>query len=255
MKIYFDGREYVNTFWPFKAKTSSMWKDNRFLLKSYVDFSNKILAKTDKVNCFDISTGPVLAPIISISKQIKSIQLSDYCRSGRNTFLSTPVEYWSEYVREIIKLENKHDVSETEVKERINQVSNLIKDLKFIDIDLKRENIVKRNIDMSQYDFFTMHFVADSITSSKSEYKKMILKIYKTMRPKSTLLMSILIGSTEWSVGDKKYPSPNLSSESLCRFFKSLGFYINFKKEQKGFDSLELGHNGHFLVVGLTKIG
>jgi len=252
-KSYLDGREYLTYFWPESPRGSQVWGDNSFLLSAYVMAAQSVGSQIgERCVCLDISTGPVLAPIIVLAPILDSIQLSDYCSSSREVFRKTPIDYWRGYVREILKLEGQ-EVTTASIEKRLREVADLVGKKDFVDVDITKEPMFTPDLDVSRFNLFTMHFVADSITRFRDDYDAMLVRVLNQIETGSVLLMSSLIESSEWFVGSRSYPSPKLTFEHILTLLGHNGlapFYTCLQDKTAG---SEVGHDGRMAVTAAFR--
>jgi hypothetical protein len=245
---YLDGERYLASFWPRRHRTSGVWQDNRFLLAAYVRARTILERMKSRWVCLDISTGPVLAPVMVLAPILEAVQLSDYCSSSRRTFSMVPVSYWRGYAREIIELE-KGRSSVAGVHRRLERAARLARGRRFIDVDLTRTPMFTPDLDASEFDLFTMHFVADSITGSLRKYDAMIARVAGLVGKGGALLMSSLIGCRKWRVGSRAYPSPNLRLDHVRRLLRKQGLTVAHSEVQERPVPGEVGHDGRVAVL------
>jgi hypothetical protein len=247
-RSYLDGGKYLSAFWPRRHRESDVWDDNRFLLSSYVR-ACRILGRLKKRwTCLDISTGPVLAPIMVLAPILDDVQLSDYCASSRRTFERVPVGYWRGYAREIIKLEQGRSPLGA-VDGRLQRAALLARQRPLVGVDLFRTPLFEPDLDASEFDLFSMHFVADSITGSVRDYDAMIARVARLVRSGNALLMSSLIDGRRWMVGEASYPSPNLTLDHVQGLLMKHGLSLRCTKVQRRPAGGEVGHDGRFAVI------
>jgi hypothetical protein len=247
-RSYLDGRKYLNSFWPRLHRESEVWDDNRFLLASYVQ-ARRILGRLKQAwTCLDISTGPVLAPVMVLAPILEDVQLSDYCSSSRRTFARVPVGYWRGYAREIIRLETGR-ASVATVDGRLARAARLTRRRPFVGVDLFRTPLFEPDLDASEFDLFTMHFVADSITGSVRDYDAMIARVAGLVRKGDALLMSSLIECRRWVVGEESYPSPNLTPDHIQALLRKQGLSLRYSSVQRRPAGGRVGHDGRVGVI------
>ncbi len=248
---YFNCYSYLERFWPRVARSSKVWPENRWLLRQYLAVVNKLaLEHNKKFANLDISTGPTLAPTLVFSPLLEELQLSDYSETCRQILTSMNVGYWSEYASEILKMEGPM-VNKDTIANRLSKLDSLRGKHPIVKSDLKSQNIFTPEVACSKFNLFTMHFVADSITSSKPEYFKILGKVLNLLKSEDVLVFSALIDCTVWDDGIDDYPSPRVSAREIEAFLvrrKLRKIYAN----KSNFKSNE-GHDGNFAIFCYAK--
>ena len=216
---------YLDNYWPEHPNNPDMWADNLELLQAYFLAAQEILKQDgmqDEV--LDISTGPCLAPLMATMQCIKHVQLSDYDETNRHRIVNSDTSYWTEYAKELVRIFPQHDLT---VDKLLNGLDGHRKDRAPIDVDLRRTPIFLPDIIAdASIDLLTMHFVVDSICETSKECFDLLQRAQAFVKPDGWLLISALIESKGWMLGDVLEPSPNLSESQFEEFFEQHKFNI-----------------------------
>ena len=166
----------------------------------------------------DISTGPILAPSLAFAPLLEVLQLSDFGETNRRLLRDMDIFYWENYAREVLILEGQ-DPTEALVQERLRLLDGLRKTHVPVMVDIKQKPILfDPFVDTTQFNLFSMHFVADSITGTKNEYFELLAKVLGLLKKGDILAMSSLIECTRWDNGKNVFPSPNLKMVEISDF-------------------------------------
>lgn len=210
---------YLESYWPEHPNNPDMWQDNVELLSAYFLAAEKILDHEDRrLSLVDISTGPCLAPLMATMRCIDHAQLSDFDQSNRERIVTSDIQYWREYAKELVRLFPNQNLSADDLLVRLDL---LRKEREPLNVDLRGSPIFLPDIVGPQsVELLSMHFVVDSISRTAEECFELLGKAVEFIRPSGWLLLSALIGSEGWQLGDETEPSPNLAEAQFDEFFE-----------------------------------
>jgi len=216
---------YLEQYWPPRPNNPDMWQDNLELLQAYFLAADKVLtAEKGTVSALDISTGPCLAPLMATMACIESVRLSDYTASNREEIVASDVTYWAEYAKELVRIFPNRGLS---VETLLSRVDQLRKQSLPLDVDLRRNPIfLPDEVPPSSVGFLTMHFVVDSICETSDECFDLLQRSLTFIKPNGWLLLSALIDSDGWQLGETKQPSPSLTEPQIDRFLETQRFEV-----------------------------
>ena len=219
-----------------------MWRDNLELLSAYFLAADTILeGEGHPVDALDISTGPCLAPLMATSGCIQKIQLSDYDASNRENIVSSRIDYWTEYATELASIFPDRQLS---VQGLLDRTDSLRKQEEPLDVDLRRSPMFRPDkISPASVGLLSMHFVVDSICDTPEECFELLEKCLKLVRPGGWLLMSSLVDSSWWLLGDEKEPSPRLSEGEIEAYLKARRFSV-FSRRRSTRKALQIYEGG-----------
>ncbi len=215
-------QNYLEQYWPPFPINPDTWQDNLDLLQAYFLAAERILEEEGRpINALDISTGPCLAPLMAIEQCLASIRTSDYTESNRKEITHSKIDYWAEYAR---TLETMFP-GRAHAHRMLERTDTLRKAHVPLDVDLRRGSIFLPDIIARGYaDLLTMHFVVDSICDTTAECFEMLDRALSFVRPNGWLLLSALVDSDWWMLGDSRQPSPRLSEADINGFLEQRGF-------------------------------
>lgn len=222
------GTHYLEQYWPASPGNLDMWQDNVELLQTYFHCARSVLREAGRpLDALDIGTGPCLAPLLASMQCMRSVQLSDYAENSRTFLASSSVDYWREYAREVVRL---YPDGGLKVEVLLAELDQKRRERAPLDVDLRRTPTFLPNIVVAgSYPLVTMHFVADSISRQESECLSLLKKALAFVAPGGFALLSFLIDSTWWMLGDSREPSPKLSEDAVDSCLSSVGFEIREK--------------------------
>ncbi|MCW5941821.1 MAG: hypothetical protein KIS66_06300 [Fimbriimonadaceae bacterium] len=219
------GTHYLEQYWPACPGDPILWQDNVELLQAYFHCASLIRREAGgRLDALDIGTGPSLAPLLASISCIQHVQLSDFAESSREFLASSPVAHWAEYARELVRLFPNEGLNEEELLAELDQKR---RERPPLDCDLRRTPVfLPDDVRPGSWPLVTMHFVADSISRTESECIDLMRRALDFVRPGGFALLSCLIDSTWWLLGDEKEPSPKLSETSVESALRTLGFTL-----------------------------
>ncbi len=213
---------YLENYWPPQPNNPDMWQDNLELLQAYYVAARKIRTREGRrLETLDISTGPCLAPLMATMACIEHVQLSDFDESSREYLAHSHVDYWRRYAEELANLFPADGLETNELLQRLDYIRAK---KPVLNVDLRRDPVfLPADIGLETIELMTMHFVVDSISSTSEECFDLLDKARRFIKPNGWLLLSALIDSSGWPVGEKAEPSPNLKEEQFDLFFDQRG--------------------------------
>jgi hypothetical protein len=156
----------------------------------------------------DFGSGCTLHHAMSLIPYVKELHLADYLQSNLDqvqTWLDNRSDShnWDVYFRGVLALEkdlNVDDISITDLDRRKQELRTKI-------TNLKLGNIYNSHplSDASTYDLVASFYCAESITSTKDEWKNAIVNLFKLVAPGGTLLISALRNCHSYRVIDTKF--------------------------------------------------
>jgi hypothetical protein len=202
-----------------------MWQDNLELLHAYFSAADQILTRQGRqVHALDISTGPCLAPLMATMGCIDRVQLTDYDDSNRERITDSNIGYWGEYAKELVRLFPERGLAADVLLSRLDDLRHQTKPL---DVDLRRAPVFLPDIvKPGSVELLTMHFVVDSICETAGECFELLGNALTFVTPDGWLILSALIESTGWTLGDTTQPSPNLTEKQIDDFMAAEGINV-----------------------------
>jgi hypothetical protein len=104
-----------------------------------------------------------------------------------------------------------------------------------------------------RYDIGTMFFVAESISTSETEFTSAMGHFLDTLRRGAPFAIALMEHSLGYQVGDKKYPATDIGAGHVRSFISEKATDIRMKCVGPGTDPLRLGYTGMIVVCGRVK--
>lgn len=210
----FNARAYLNEYY------DSIGEENDALLKFLVESYKKIPANQ---TVLDFGGGPTVYQLIAAGKKAKEIHYSEYLENNRQEvrkwLKNDPLSFnWNPFTKRILELEGK-GTSQRDIVERENETRRKIKKILSGDICKKKPVGTKR-----KYDVLSMQFVAESITDSRSKWKKYLKNALNLLKPHGVLIMSALKGAECYRVGNKYFPAVSINESDIRNLLLKNGF-------------------------------
>ncbi len=181
-----------------------------------------------KPNVLELGGGPTLYQLMNIIDDVQEIHFTDFVQDNLNQIISWKNNNerffrWGKFLKASLMIKNDRiNISQEEINKLENDLRKKINKVSSCDV-------FKNNLGLGQkkYDIISTHFVAESATSSKSEWKKAIRNIYEKINPGGLLLMSALRGANGcYRVLEKRFPAVCIDENDMEIVLKSVGFRI-----------------------------
>lgn len=217
-------RNYLQQYWPESPTHPAGWADNMVLMAAYQNAATAVLKYfSHPVSTLDISTGPALGPLLAMQRCVSEVQLSDFQEENRICIQRLPVNYWRNYVPMLShSIPHAADFAD-DILARLDQLR--CQHLP-VHVDLFSEKIFPSGFNASQFKLVMMHFVADSITKDKSTYFSCLKRVTDLVTVGSVFVMSALVDSSSWKIGDIVFPSPRITEKEVTLFLENQGFSL-----------------------------
>jgi len=202
-----------------------MWADNMELLSAYYLAADKILELEGRpVSALDISTGPCLAQLMASMHAISDIQMSDFTESNRQQIVVSDIEYWRRYADELYRMFPDRSEPPENLLDRLDALRRSRPPL---DVDLGRQPVFKPDVvPCASVPLVTMHFVIDSVCDTSARALEMLRAAIAFVASGGWILMSCLIDSSWWMLGDTREPSPELAEADIESVLEQSGFAV-----------------------------
>lgn len=213
----FDPKDYLKDYY------SKIGSENHglleFLVKAYRDIEENSVM-------LEFGGGPTIYPLIPAAPKVREIHFADYLEGNLEEVRmwkeeSTAAFEWRRFFRKTLSLEGLKRVGKMQVKRRKDLVREKLTKL------LKCDAFQTHPLGISyyhHYDIVNVNFVAESITSSKEVWKKIIRNICSLLKRNGVLVMSAIKEAEHYRVGKKLFPAVGISEEDLIEVLAPLGF-------------------------------
>lgn len=195
----------------------------------------------------DVGAGPTLHHEIGLVPYVTQLDVADYLPQNLAEIQKWLVgdqdaHNWDVYIHGILKLEGVSNPNAAAIDARRKLVKQRIGKLRHCDIKSTTPLGEAR-----RYPLVTAFYVADSVASSKADWRQYMANITTLVEPGGTLLMSALRNAEFYRVGDALFPSAKVTEDDVERLLHQLDFeprsinvHVEFISDWKdeGFDSI-----------------
>jgi hypothetical protein len=198
-------------------------------------------------SALDIGVGPTLHHEIALAPYAKRLDVADLLPQNLSEIKKwlrgeTNAHNWDVYVRGILVLEGVKAPTAAAIQERKQMVKQRVHQL----LPCNIKNALPLG-NKTMYPLVTAFYVADSVASSKSDWRSYMANIANLVEPGGVLLISALRNAEYYRVGNAIFPSAKINEDDVRDLFLSLHFVphslevqVDFVSEWKddGFDSI-----------------
>ncbi len=213
----FGARAYLDTYY------SSVGSENRSLLEFYSTCYENV--NEDSI-LLEFSGGPTIYSLIHACTRVREIHFSDFLNDNLFEVREWSSEKrnahdWSAFFRTALEYERgagKVTVAEVKMRERLlrEKLTRFFKSDAFARYPILRSN-------QGKYDVINVNFVPESITQSKSEWKKMLKKIKMLLKPTGTIVITSITGASFYHIGEKIFPAVKVNERDILDEVYSMG--------------------------------
>ncbi|CAF0844678.1 unnamed protein product [Adineta steineri] len=193
----------------------------RCLAKAYADI-------TGDLTLLEFSGGPTLYQLMSAAAKVKEIHFSDYLASNLTEVKKwvdrdSNVFNWNNFTAEALLAEGI-----TPTPDAINKREEILrkKIAKFLSCDAFKKYPLGGDT-VVQYDIVNTHFVAESITDDRNEWKQIFANIASCVKPGGKLVMAALKCCTAWKNGSRKFSATYITESDIIELLAENGFREN----------------------------
>lgn len=217
--------------------------------KAIIQFIISHFKRRDKpfASAIDVGAGPTLHHEIGLVPYVMQLDVADYLPQNLAEIQKWLVgdqgaHNWDVYIHGILKLEGVANPNAAAIDARRRLVKQRVGKLRHCDIKSPTPLGETR-----QYPLVTAFYVADSVASSKGDWRAYMSNIATLVQPGGTLLMSALRNAEFYRVGDVLFPSAKVTEDDVERLLLELDFkpssidvQVDFIGDWKdeGFDSI-----------------
>jgi phenylethanolamine N-methyltransferase len=192
-----------------------------WLAKAYADV-------TGDLTLLEFGGGPTLYQLMSAAAKVKEIHFSDYLESNL-----TEVKKWKNRESNAFNW-NKVTATAllaegiTPTTDAINAREEILREkiTKFSFCNAFQKNPLGSDA-VVQYDIVNTHFVAESITDNRDEWKQIFANISSCVKPGGKLVMAAMKHCTAWKNGPHKFPATYIGESDIVELLTANGFRKN----------------------------
>ncbi len=199
---------YLSTY--YASPASDTYKTLDFIVETLNSYKGTPFKKA-----LEFGSGPTLFGALAVAPYVNELHVSDYLEKNL-----LEISKWVDNKNDAFNWDEctKYILSKEGVVPSPQNVINRSNDLKLKLTQTLFGDITKESplsTICTDYDLVTSLFCAESITSSKSEWKNYIKNLLSLASPKGLVLVSALRNCKMYRVGDKYFPCANVNEVDL----------------------------------------
>lgn len=192
-----------------------------------LDFILQQLKRSDMKNStvLEVGCGPMVINSIAIAPYVSKIHMADYLKENLNEIRlwkrhSPKAFSWDHFTRYILKKEGKNP-SRQALQNREDEARRKIASFLFCNIKRAQPLDAKSK---KQYPMVFSLYCADSITSSKREWKRYMKNLLSLVEDGGGVIIGALRNTSFYYLNGKKFPSASVNEKDLSRSLIEEGF-------------------------------
>ncbi|KAK3107789.1 hypothetical protein FSP39_022203 [Pinctada imbricata] len=219
----FDGKWYKDTY--YSSLFDSVEEGNllKFGMDSFHDMFNSDVDFGGRM--LDVGTGPVIHSILSASRRLHHIDLSDYSPSNIDLLTDWKTDTSHGDYDALIKYEMKLADDRRSVSERETEIKSKVLGIRRI--DLTSENVFQETASHDVlYDVIVSSLCLEAASADKEVYRKCLRNISNLLKTGGYLIIFGVLEETFYRVGDVRFNCLHLTSEDIRTIYEGNGFKI-----------------------------
>ena len=222
----FNPREYLNEYYLVEPEIEDI-SVVRFMVEFLRDMPSGLLT-------LEFGGGPTLFAEAALAPKSKEIHFCDYVAASLNEIRlwldNDPKAFnWDSYIKLALEEENAPTTPQAiaqRAAEMRRKITLLMACDALADAPLGRENTV-------QYDLVVAQAVTETVSSSVSEWIRVIQNISTLVTPGGWLLISVLTGTAGYYIGDKLFSCVDLTDDDIRQGYRAAGYNLNTLRLEK----------------------
>lgn len=175
----------------------------------------------------EIGGGPTIYQLIPIAPLCDRIVFADYLPANidevRMWASDTPGSFdWSAYIARTLEYENKEH-GPMAVKARENAIKGKL--TSFVHCNALWPDPIGEQYRHS-FDLVSTHYVAESITCSQQDWKRVMHNILSLLRRNGYICMSVITGADRWRLAGEWFPACKLTQDDVTTYLRDNGIEI-----------------------------
>ncbi|XP_069108769.1 nicotinamide N-methyltransferase-like [Argopecten irradians] len=194
----------------------------------------------------DVGTGPTVHSVISGSRHVGEIYLSDYAAQNRKLLSN----WWKSGARSqtgITKYVLRRENSNESVVQRQNAMREKVRGVLAVDVHL--EHPIGSDDGPQYFDVVTSSLCLEVASQTILEYKKAMRNVCGLLKPGGHLILVGLCGQSYYRVGDTTFSSLPLNRHQAEEILEELGHKLLSERWIKTKDSVLSDTKGAFVIV------
>ena len=250
----------TDTFVPFNPKAYLMeyyyhlGEENKELLHFHDDVYSRIFNETKRACILEFGGGPTIYQLISAAKYPVSIDFSDYLDVNLDELKvwlhDRPGNFpWNSFIQYVLEREGENSDLHS-IERRAQLIRSKVKQLLHCDA---RETDPLGPAYRSWYDIVSANFVLESVAEELDEWDRLLDHLLSLVKPPGYLVMSVVIGSERYRVGEHYYPVTPLTPEIVITKLKEKNLSIVLTHSVDAEHRDEQGYEGIFMVLAKLR--
>jgi NNMT/PNMT/TEMT family len=241
--------EYLNEYY------STVLSENNNLLR----FLSNAVASLDlrHVSVLEYGGGPTVYQLISLAGHAESIHFTDHLESNLDEVKrwledDKRAHDWRPFVRAALIHEGNLEPADDLIRERETLLRSRMKSFGKVNAFVPEED----DIPSRDFDLVSACFVAESISSTRSQWMEAMSSICTYVGDDGFLLMTAIRNASYWVSGGKRYPGYPINRRDVLSVLNRLGLYpilveeVDAEVTDSSSDSFE-GYDG--MIFSLSR--
>lgn len=225
--------------------------ENDKLLAFFADVSKK-LPKVKRL--LEYGGGPTVYQLVSLANNVSEIDFTDYLESNLGQVKNwvkdkKSAHDWRPFVRVALFYEYGSMPTNSAVYARERKLRSLLKSFGRVDA-FNPENDKSKN---QKYDVVSTNFVAESISSNRTQWRKSLKSITNYVEDNGWLVMTAIRNARYWRSGDDSFASYAIQKKDLEEELKKMGFRIVISRQIDA-DQTDPTHPGYEGYDGMVFV-
>lgn len=210
---------YLQTYYPSDHLTA----DERAILEYLVGFFRSAGRRFERA--IEVGCGPTIHHALPVAPHVRELHMADFVPSNLaaiETWLhgQPGAHDWDLYVRSVLEIERPgRAVTARALARRRQLLRRRIGALSHV--DLRRTQPLGES---ALFDLVLSFYCADSATSSRHEWQRLMRHLLTLLSPGGTVIVSALRHARQYTIAEQQFPSARIDESDLAGLFAELGF-------------------------------
>ena len=213
-------------------------------------FSNHFREHSDRlIRGIDIGAGANLYPALSMLPWCTEITLLErarknvhYLRGQKSHYDASWDSFWN-----VLCGDPGYEAMDVDPRERFRTTVQVEKGNLFA---LERRKLFGSSRDPRRWQIGTMFFVAESISTSHTEFRRGVTCFMEALEPGAPFAAAFMEGSRGYDVGDRHYPACDVDETQVRESFQGLVEKVETRRLGESSHLVRPGHTGIILAYG-----
>jgi len=219
----FDPEWYLSTYYDTIEGVEEEGNLCIFIHKWYHQVFNNGNLKGESL--LDLGTGPMISTILTSSRYVKHIDLSDFALQNL-AILNDWKKGKRELVQEITKWEMKISKDERALNIRNNEVREKVKNIRRVDVNKPELFVDDLPVPDQKYDIINTSLCLEAATKSTNQYLAAVQNLSKYLKSGGHIMVAGVLEQTFYKVGDYNFMCAYLTKEDITSIFTTCNYTI-----------------------------